>query len=355
MSDYIKMFKDELGIDLIVDKEKYKSTCLEKFGVDNPSKSKEIIDSIRLSSEKNTLKKYSILLGDEYNIIDYHLSEFSITHLKCGNDFKITQANIYSRTANKTCICTICNPIYGLRSGLELNLESFLVEKNISFLHSDRNLLEGIELDFYFDKFDFAIEINGIYWHSDLFKDNNYHLNKTSICNSIGINLFHIWEDLLLTKDHIVKNKILYHLNKLKKIKIDKCVINEVSIENEIDFLNKNHIKGYTKSTKRIGLYYNNKLISIMSFHNNELIRFCNIIGISIDSEIVLFNYSKMNNVIYIEDKSYPDDLPLKLNMTKNKVIQPNFLYTNGSYRYLEDRFGTNIKIYDCGSIEWIT
>lgn len=40
-----------------------------------------------------------------------------------------------------------------------------------------------------------AFEMNGVYWHSDKFKDKDYHLSKTIECEKRGIALVNIWED----------------------------------------------------------------------------------------------------------------------------------------------------------------
>jgi hypothetical protein len=60
-----------------------------------------------------------------------------------------------------------------------------------------------------------------------------------------------------------------------------KCQLREV-IDTSIvrKFLNDNHIQGYSHSSIKIGLYYEDELVSLMIFgkkrKNMELIRFCN-------------------------------------------------------------------------------
>ena len=38
-------------------------------------------------------------------------------------------------------------------------------------------------------------EFNGLYWHSELKKDKNYHLDKTIFFSERGIRIIHVWED----------------------------------------------------------------------------------------------------------------------------------------------------------------
>ena len=61
-----------------------------------------------------------------------------------------------------------------------------------------------------------AFEFNGLYWHNELNKTNNYHLNKSNLCEEKGIQLISIWEDDWVYKQDIVKSMILNKLNKTK-------------------------------------------------------------------------------------------------------------------------------------------
>lgn len=56
----------------------------------------------------------------------------------------------------------------------------------------NRTVLNGKEIDMYFDGKKLAIEFNGNYWHSDLMKEKNYHRDKTLSCMEKGIHLIHI-------------------------------------------------------------------------------------------------------------------------------------------------------------------
>ena len=76
-------------------------------------------------------------------------------------------------------LCTICYPIDLLISIKEENLYEFI--KSIYFgeiVQSYR--INRQEIDIYLPKLKIGFEFNGLYWHSDLYKDKNYHLNKTN-------------------------------------------------------------------------------------------------------------------------------------------------------------------------------
>lgn len=77
---------------------------------------------------------------------------------------------------------------------LKSNIELKLAEKYPEFKSGDRSAIKPYELDLYSEKYSLAIEVNGIYWHSDKFKDRNYHLIKTLKCEKRGISLLQFWE-----------------------------------------------------------------------------------------------------------------------------------------------------------------
>ena len=147
---------------------------------------------------------------------------------------------------------------------------------------NDRKTISPLELDIYLPELNFAIEFNGMYWHSNI--DKNYHLMKTELCEEKDIHLFHIFENEW--NNHILqdiwKSKILYKLNKIEnKIYARKCIIKEISKNEEMEFLEYNHLQGYTPSKIKLGMFFENELVSVLTigksrFKKNEfeLLRF---------------------------------------------------------------------------------
>jgi hypothetical protein len=63
-------------------------------------------------------------------------------------------------------------------------------------------------------------------------------------------------------------------------VRANKCEIKEVSSAESSNFIDENHLQGNCKSFYRIGIYNNNKLISILTFRKYEdgvaeIARFC--------------------------------------------------------------------------------
>jgi len=157
----------------------------------------------------------------------------------------------------------------------EQEIIEFLKKNNIIFEERKRNLIPNShkEIDIFIPNKNIGIEYNGLRWHSDEFKkDINYHKNKTDECEKIGIRLIQIFEDEWILKKDIVKSKILHILglqNNLPKIMARKCIIKEITKNDAKEFLNKNHIQGYSRSTINIGAYFKEKLIGVASFVKN--------------------------------------------------------------------------------------
>jgi hypothetical protein len=110
----------------------------------------------------------------------------------------------------------------------------------------------------------------------------DYHYLKTKFANDSGYRCINIWD-----WDSI---EILIKLLKKKEvIYARQCVIKEVSINDAKEFLNENHFQGYAKDSIRLGLYYKNDLVSVMTFgkpryskkFDYELIRYCSISNIT--------------------------------------------------------------------------
>lgn len=59
----------------------------------------------------------------------------------------------------------------------------------------DRELLKGYEVDYLIPKNKLCIEYDGLYWHSEEFKDNNYHSKKSAIAHRAGFRMIHIFSD----------------------------------------------------------------------------------------------------------------------------------------------------------------
>jgi G:T-mismatch repair DNA endonuclease (very short patch repair protein) len=338
---------------------KFKNTSYLKWGHDNPSKNLNIISDIRekntemlrsfefrekskYKKQRNTWKKYASFLSDEYKVINYNTDLFTINHSICNKNFSITKGLLYNRLKTKSIICLNCNNISISSSSFEIEVGNFLKDLGISFEKRNRTILDGLELDYYLPDYNLAIECNGLYWHNELFKSKKYHINKTNMCKSKSINLVHIWEDDWNNKNLIVKSVLKNKLNFTNNIVYAReCEIRTVDISYYKNFLDENHIQGYSSSSYNIGLFYKNELVSLMTFGwrrtNNkreyELIRFCNKLNFSvIGSASKLFNFflrdkSEHYVVSYCDISMFTGNLYKKLGFKKVGLSDPNYYW----------------------------
>lgn len=205
--------------------------------------------------------------------------------------------------------------LYGFNNSLEeKTLDKFIKSLNIKYIKNDRVQINQ-ELDFYFPNKNIAIEFNGCWWHCEKFKDKQYHYNKWKICQEKGIQLISIWEDDLLYKEKIIYNLIKSKLGLLNyKLYARECIVKVITYKESKQFIDTYHLQGNTIDKIRLGLFYNNELVSVMTFgksrfnkNETELIRYC----VKNDYQIIggaskLFNYF-INNYNYNKIISYAE------------------------------------------------
>ena len=171
------------------------------------------------------------------------------------------------------------------RSSLELELRDYLDSLNVEYLENDRKVLKGKELDFLIPDKKLAIEMHGSYWHDveqlaktrfngDISKAKNYHLDKFTSCMKQGITLFQIheneWRDAI--KREIWKSRIAVFLGAetVTKIHARKCQIKLVGHDEASGFLETSHLDGAIPASIRLGLYYQDELVAMMTFGKNR-------------------------------------------------------------------------------------
>lgn len=383
--------------------EQSKSTSLLKYGFENPSQHPDIINKIKNSINCNFTIKYSKLLNINSEDIIINNDFVNINnYCPIHSNFDISKSLLYSRLIHNKHenICTICNPIAENSSIVENELRSFINDLNIKYYSNSKLFNNKEEIDIYIPDYKLGIEFNGLYWHSELYKNKNYHLNKTNLCEKQGIQLLHIFEDEWIYKKNIVKSIIKSKLGLFdKKIYARKCIIKVIDDNSTVkEFLNQNHIQGYSNSLIKIGLYYENELVSIMTFEkmrkglgNNDnsdnyfnLNRFCcnlNTQVIGGASKLLKYFIKTFNpkSIITYADKRYSNgNLYKELGFMEKIINPPSYSYFNQNKKHRYHRFNYRkdniikfgwfdsnktideillehqiIKIYDCGNIKY--
>ena len=251
----------------------------------------------------------------------------------CGNEFE-TMINSVKTGNTTSCGCVKSKP--------EAELKSFIQSLNIPFKANDRTIIKPKELDLIIPSHKLAIEFNGLFWHSELQgKDRKYHIDKTNSCKESGYELIHIFEHQWKNKQEIVKDIIKKRLGLVEnKLFARKCQLREVETNEARTFLEENHLQGYANATYKIGLYYDNELVSIMTFGKSrydkkvdwELIRFANKLGTNVlggASKILKYfrtNY-KGSLVSYCDISIFSGNLYKQLGFEFSHLAKPNYFY----------------------------
>jgi DNA-directed RNA polymerase subunit RPC12/RpoP len=202
----------------------------------------------------------------------------------CGNIFK----KLWGRMSNEDSIkCPEC--FKSIKRKSENEVYTFIKELySGDIIQNDRTLIEPYELDIYIPEKKIAFEYCGCIWHSSKYnKDSNKHKIKYEMCLQKGIKLITIFEDEWTNKNEICKSRITNILGIItNRIFARKCNINEIDNKVALNFCEKNHIQGKGHVKESFGLFYNNELISVMTFskpsvakngskYDWELNRFC--------------------------------------------------------------------------------
>jgi len=390
-------------------KEKQKVTNLERWGSTSPTSNKEVrgrqirtmldkygfeysgqsplLMAKTLNTRFDEYKKTTLSLYSDLNIVNIPKEgELEILCEKCNSEYSIRTTLLRLRHFRyKIEPCLNCNPISSYKYTQQNDIFTDL-SKYFKVERGNRSILGGKEIDIFIPEKKVGIEFNGIYWHSDLFKEKKYHLRKKEVCEEVDINLIHIWEDDWIYKKEIVQSR-LYNILGLtnNNIMARKCLIKEVSHKESVEFLEVNHLQGNINSSYRFGLYHEGDLVSLMTFGGlrislgtksklgtYELYRFASKLGTSVTGA-----FSRLLN--HFEKKINPKEIVTYANrdwsMNKNVYekngfefvhnTEPNFWYYDRQlkkyhrFKFRKSRISEvdindYLKVYDCGSKKYI-
>lgn len=301
-------------------KEKCAHTVLMKYGVSNVMQSPEV---------KETLSKN---VNDKYGVPWYCM------HPNC---------RVYSTNDS------VPNRTFG-RLLAENNIEyttEFIIERK-SFDFKVGNVL--IEID--------PTPTHNIRWtpfNKDSGIDPRYHRSKSDVAERHGYRCIHVW-------DWDDTNKIISLLKPRQKLYARKCIVKEISIPEAREFINKYHLQNYATSRLCIGLFYNNQLVSVMTFgtprynkkYEYELIRYCSshyvIGGANKLLKYFVDNYHPKSIISYCDTSKFTGKIYSDLGFTEqgvslgkhwfnaqtNSHITDNLLRQRGFDQLLGDVYG---------------
>lgn len=284
-------------------REKRKAQNMEKYGVEYYSQTTEYKEKVKSSWDSKTTKEIDAIVSKRKRTNN---KKYGADHYVLSSKYKKTKFeeyydNILSRVKEKViplfskhdykgigqrydweCVecknhfqdhldngkiprCPKCYPF--MESQPEKSLLDYVKSLGVEVIRNDRSILQGKEIDILIPEYNLGIEFNGVYWHSESKgKDKQYHLNKTIEAEKYGIRLIHIWEDQWMNTPLIVKSRITSLLGKNKTIYARKTTVKEVDSKTSAAFLNRNHLQGTCPSSIRYGLFLDNELVALMTF-----------------------------------------------------------------------------------------
>lgn len=294
-------------------KNKVKNTLLEKYGVDHNSKIHEVKEKRyvvengkkisvlhthkakenRKKSVENRSKDYSNEIGKKIsNGIKKHYSYIDRNSLNNGFGNSIQSLALQSNCSMMTAYRSLKNQNLISKSYTESEISEYIKSLGFDVVTNTRKVIFPKELDIYVESKKLAIEYDGLYWHSSNSKENdkkykNKHLEKTEMCEKLGIQLLHIFENEWLDpiKKNIWKSVISHKLNLSKTIFARKCILKHIDHKTAFDFCEKNHLQGGIFGFKYLGLFFENKLVQVAIFGKSrysniekiELLRLCSL------------------------------------------------------------------------------
>lgn len=331
-------------------------TSTDRYGVSNPGKYfANIVD--RMSDPT----KYMFLMSfrdDPRKFINEHFSEpptLSQLSSLCG-----IRASSVGEILDKA----------GARDAVKFsysNMEDEVIGFLKTILPSDeeiicrtRRVITPKELDIYLPARNFAIECNPTCTHNstncvypslDEPKPIRYHYAKTDKCLEQGIFLFHIFGYDWSCKQDIIKSMIANDLGcTANRIYARNTQVKLVNNSDATQFLNDNHRQGSVNCRIRLGLYFNNQLVSLMTFSKMrntvgtgnedlsdcwELVRFCNILNTSVvGGASKLFSYF-VHNYYPQRIRSFSDrahtrgGLYQKLGFSNIRTSEPGYVWVD--------------------------
>jgi hypothetical protein len=241
--------------------EKRKQAMISRFGVDNFFKSPDhqtaiLANKMQQATYDTTGRRF--LSADAYAILqDPALFKSYIT----GVSFEA--AAVVLKTSATTIISYIKKYNFlefaspGTGSVAQYEIENW------------RSIIPPKEIDIYLPDYNLGIEYNGIYHHTEVSgtRGEHYHRNKYTACKANGIALIQICSTTYKKYPQLVKNIILSKLGKTDRLFARKCLVQEVSFNDTMSFLETNHLQNSSTTGKyRLGLYYNDELVQVMTF-----------------------------------------------------------------------------------------
>jgi hypothetical protein len=190
------------------------------------------------------LKEKQLKLIDEY--VDT-VTKARIECTICSTIFERCVGAVFNNEAK----CPTCFPPWSDKtSRWQQDVYAFIQTLAPDAVLSDRKTLGGMELDILIPSRMFAIECNGLYWHSEAANrfEHDHAEKKRLLSLKAGVSLFTLFEDEWRDKRPIIESMLRHRLGfstkvDARKLKAERCEPEEVR-----EFINQCHLDGHVRA-----------------------------------------------------------------------------------------------------------
>jgi len=312
-------------------------TNLKKYGVKNAMQNDKIQTKMKQTQRKNYWEIFNLLLNKKFisplfskeDYLKYLSQEFLCN--KCNQIFQSNQVN------PQNICCPFCKKSI---SNYEMEIREWIKSLNLS-TQIIFNFRQKYEIDIYLPDYNLGIEFHGLYWHSELHKHRNYHQEKWQFFKDKNIQIIQIFEHEWILKPWIIKSIIKNKLSLNEKLFARKCEIREISNKDFSSFLEINHLQGNAYSLTKIGLFYQDELVQVMSFGKSrfnknyewENIRTCTkcdyhiVGGFNKLLQYFIRNYNPQSIISYVDLRYFDGRGYLKNGFIQKSISEPRYYW----------------------------
>lgn len=250
----------------------------------------------------------------------------------------------------------------------ESDMKSILDEIGLEYSESGNK--------FFIEEFCLQINVNDAYLDSDKFIEPRSQFDEMNSNLEKGIRTLNFYVHELIANRDLVKSMIASRTNNSSnKIYARNCEIVELPYKVAKEFCDKNHLAGAANGKIYLGLGYNGKLVSVMSFgiprfskkYNYELIRFCSVQNTNvIGAASKLFKYFNNNYLkngesvtTYANRRFSEGDMYRQLGFTEVNNSSPNYFYIRENetpkmrYECQKHKLTKLLEIFDSNKTEY--
>lgn len=301
--------------------------------------------AVKMIEEKNKIK-----VKTKYESYINSSKPLNCECLVCGKEIHPNLNNLLKGSGcffckNKNVVSNQENEIYEF-------LREYISQDKI--IRNSRELIGKREIDLYIEDCKLGIEYNGLYWHAEDAKGRLYHREKYEESKKVGINLFQVFSDEWANKREIVKSMILNKLgktqNKIFARTLNLVEMNGLNRDLFQKFFEENHISGWTRAMKCIGLEKDGEIYYAVSFRRPftkkysgfiEIARSCSKINYNVVGAFSrIIKHTDYEKILTYSDLRFGDgNVYLKSGFKKVGTTPPDYYYTDFRRRFNRFQF----------------